>query len=160
MIRTEAGRFNPGVHRIATRLGTLAPVKILLEPKAMKFKPAPPTMAFALALTLTLTLAGTASQADNCAPMRAQIESKIKAAGVTNYSVVTVDSAASAAGKVVGSCGMGTKKIMYAKGDALGASPPATTPASKIAVPVRTNAGAMLTECKDGTVSVGGDCKK
>ena len=157
MIRTDGCRFKSEVSCIAVQaVGTLASARSLLEPKAMTFKPAP----LAAALALALTLMCSASHADSCEPLRAQIESKIKAAGVTNYSVVTVDNAASAAGQVVGSCAMGAKKIMYAKGDAPVASPSAATAANKTAFPAKTKAGAMLTECKDGTVSVGGDCKK
>lgn len=128
----------------------------------MIFIPAPPAAAaaFAFAFALSLTLTCTASRADNCEPLRAQIESKIKAAGVANYALVIADSAASAAGKVVGSCAIGTKKIVYAKGDAPGAAPSAIAPANKTALPVKKNAAAMLTECKDGTVSMGGECKK
>jgi Protein of unknown function (DUF1161) len=114
------------------------------------------------------------SYADNCDDLRAQIDAKIKAAGVASYSVTVVDIAASAPGKVVGSCARGQKKIMYAV-NATSASmqtkPPAATasaPASatsaaavkKPTVAVGKSGEAILTECKDGTVSKGGSCKK
>ena len=114
------------------------------------------------------------SYADNCDDLRAQIDTKIKAAGVASYSVVVVDTSASASGKVVGSCARGQKKIMYsvnalpassqAKPPAATVSAPATAaseaPAKKPAVAVGKSGEAILTECKDGTVSKGGSCKK
>lgn len=135
------------------------------------------------ALFLPLALASTASYADNCDALREQIEGKIKAAGVASFTVVVVDSAANVSGKVVGTCGQGAKKMMYAqqspapssaalapRGAALapsgavatpsGTAPAAAMPASKLSPPAKKAAEAILTECKDGTVSVGGNCKK
>jgi hypothetical protein len=55
---------------------------------------------------------------------------------------------------VVGSCELGSKKIVYQR--EVGSAPPGAGPA-----PARSPEDAdILTECKDGTVSVGGDCKK
>ncbi len=127
-------------------------------------------------IALTLALLSTASQASNCDTLRAQIEDKIKAAGVARFSVVVVDTAASAPGKVVGSCERGAKKIMYTQTAAPAAAPAATpaTPAvpqtakkpaaptasAPQAAPAQAKKDAILTECKDGTVSMGGSCKK
>ena len=102
-----------------------------------------------LALFAPLALACTASYADNCDTLRQQIEGKIKAAGVASFSVVVVDSAANVPGKIVGNCGKGARKIMYSQGGAATGA----APAKKTAEPI-------LTECKYGTVSVGGSCKK
>lgn len=114
------------------------------------------------ALCVPLFLACTASYADNCDALREQIEGKIKAAGVASFTVVVVDSAANAPGKVVGTCAKGAKKMMYTQHSvAPSAAMPATAPsASKPSVPGKKTADAILTECKDGTVSVGGSCKK
>jgi hypothetical protein len=114
------------------------------------------------ALCIPLALVCTASYADNCDVLREQIEGKIKAAGVASFTVVVVDSAANASGKVVGSCANGAKKIMYAQQSvAPGSAMPATAPSSaQPPLPAKNPADAMLTECKDGTVSVGGSCKK
>ncbi len=116
------------------------------------------------AVMVPLALACTASYADNCDALREQIEGKIKAAGVASFTVVVVDSASSLPGKVVGNCAKGAKKILYTQGLASGsaASAPATvaTPAAKPALPVKKATDGILTECKDGTVSVGGSCKK
>lgn len=104
-------------------------------------------------LPAALAFAGAVHGAENCEALRAQIESKISAAGVTRFAVLTVDANAPAAGQVVGSCELGTKKIVYQRedGSAPGAAP----------VPPRSpEDDSILTECKDGTVSVGGDCRK
>ncbi|KQW64310.1 DUF1161 domain-containing protein [Variovorax sp. Root411] len=98
--------------------------------------------------------AAAAQGAEDCEALRTRIESKIAAAGVARFTVTVVDANASANGQVVGSCELGSKKIVYLKdvgpGPASGSgSAPAPTPGEP-----------MLTECKDGTVSVGGDCRK
>jgi Protein of unknown function (DUF1161) len=112
-------------------------------------------------IAISLALFCTASYADNCDDLRGQIESKIKAAGVTNFTVTVVDTAASASGKVVGSCGKGAKKIMYVQAAVQGGgASSAAVPVSKTASPAKKSGDGILTECKDGTVSVGGSCKK
>ena len=134
-------------------------------------------------LASLLALACTISYANNCDDLKAQIESKIKAAGVASFTVTVVDSAANAAGKVVGSCDRGAKKIMYAQSTAAGtvgsaapANPASSGPgnlpkaatatspaaaASKPKPPAKASGGgAILTECKDGSSSIGGSCKK
>jgi Protein of unknown function (DUF1161) len=134
-------------------------------------------------LATGFALAYGASYANNCDDLKTQIESKIKAAGVASFAVTVVDSAATAAGKVVGSCDRGAKKIMYVQNGTVGtvvsAAPvsPAssgpnnlpkattatspTTAASKPKPPTKASgSGAILTECKDGSSSLGGTCKK
>jgi hypothetical protein len=124
-------------------------------------------------------LACGASYADNCEDIRGQIEAKIKSAGVASYSVTVVDAAVTAPGKVVGACAKGAKKIMYAQQAkpvaAVTTAPAATVTARPAATPAQVVPAAsaakpkpaakppsdgVLTECKDGSVSVGGDCKK
>ena len=108
---------------------------------------------------IALASAGTANAAaENCEALRTQIESKIAAAGVTRFTVATVDANAEASGQVVGSCELGSKKIVYQREGAPPA-PPAPDAASSSAPP-RAGDERILTECKDGTVSVGGDCKR
>ena len=95
-----------------------------------------------------------------CQALQAEIDAKIRAAGVTNFTLLTVDTSADVAGRVVGSCGQGTRKIVYLPGGAAAvAARPASAPApaAKVVSTVRTEP--ILTECKDGSVSVGGDCK-
>lgn len=55
-----------------------------------------------------------------------------------------MDADAKVSGRVVGTCDLGHKKFAYLPGK----------PA-----PVRGD-GPILTECKDGTTSLGGDCRK
>jgi hypothetical protein len=92
-----------------------------------------------------------AQDGDNCEAIRAQIESKIAASGVIGFSVTVVDANANRTGQVVGSCALGTRKIVYVRPSAAGTDN-ASTPA-----PAR--GSAMLTECKDGSAPVGGNCK-
>jgi hypothetical protein len=101
-------------------------------------------------IPIVWAFAGAASAAENCEALRTQIEAKIAAAGVTRFSVTAVDASAPAAGQVVGSCELGSKKIVYQRegGPVQGAAP--AQPGSE----------RILTECKDGTVSLGGDCRK
>ena len=91
-------------------------------------------------VALVLFVASTASYANNCETIRSQIEAKIRASGVASFTLSTVEADARVPGKVVGTCDLGTKKIVYA---------PSTSQGQPI-----------LTECKDGSVSRGGDCKK
>ncbi len=126
---------------------------------------------FKLAPFAILALACTASYASNCDALRAQIEGKIKAAGVASFTVTVVDSAASAPGKVVGSCDRGTKKIMYAPSQVPGSAAAPAAPAPPVTplvtkakpldkAPAKAPGDAILTECKDGSTSIGGSCKK
>jgi len=102
-----------------------------------------------LLLPALLLLAGAASRANsNCDTIRAQIEAKVRASGVTDFSLQVVAADAKIAGKVVGSCDLGTRRIVYAAGTS-GAGP-----ASAAGGDAR-----ILTECKDGTVTYG-DCRK
>jgi hypothetical protein len=134
----------------------------------------PLAKALGLTLGLTLAMACSTSYASNCDELRSQIEGKIKAAGVASFTVTVVDSGASAPGKVVGACDKGAKKIMYVQNAVPAAAGVPVAPASQAKAP--TSAGAtdstsakkspaknsgsnMLTECKDGTTSIGGSCK-
>jgi len=97
-------------------------------------------------------LLSTAAHADNCEPLRAQIEANIASKGVTAFTVTVVDAEAVVVGDTVGTCGQGTKKIVYARGmSATGSAAPRPqqpTPDEDIWV-----------ECKDGSMVKGGGCK-
>lgn len=103
----------------------------------------------AIALAASL-LASSPSWANSCDAVRSQIEAKIKASGVGAFTLSTIDAQAKTSDKVVGTCDFGTKKIVYAA-----ASAPASTPAKP-----KPSTEPILTECKDGSVSLGGECKK
>ena len=122
----------------------------------------PNRCAFA-ALLLTTSLNAAAA---TCESIRAEIESKIRASGVVRFTLATVAADAKVAGKVVGSCELGTRKIVYAPAE-LAAPPAAGAAASRTGTgpqpsgqPAASRDDAIVTECKDGTVSLGGDCKK
>ena len=113
-------------------------------------------------LSLLLSLAGlllaatpAAHAAAGCDQLRSEVEGKIAAAGVTRFSVTVVDANAPVtSGKVVGSCELGSKKLVYE-------TAPAGPGAQPAAAPPVAGAGRerILTECRDGTVSMGGPCK-
>lgn len=94
-------------------------------------------------LAATLAIASSAwSQAGNCEAIRKQIEARIQASGATGWTLATVPADKPVPGKVVGQCDLGRQKIVYQAS----ASAPAGSPPP------------ILTECKDGSVSLGGDC--
>lgn len=71
----------------------------------------------------------------SCDDLKAEIAKKIDANGVKNYTLDIVDKDAQTDAKVVGTCGGGTKKIVYtrggaaASGDSSSAAPASSTPA-------------------------------
>ena len=103
---------------------------------------------------LALLLASTAGQASNCESIRDQIDAKIRAAGVASFTLNIVDAGATAPGRNLGSCDRGSKKIMYIVAGSADAG------ASAPAKPHKRGPDGVLTECKDGTVSLGGPCPK
>lgn len=106
---------------------------------------------------LLLALATTSALADRCETVRSEIEDKIRAAGVKEFSVVVVEPSASAPGKVVGNCDQGTRKIVYSRKES---SPAQSTSAAKAAPRSSAEPAPIITECKDGSTAVGGQCKK
>jgi chitodextrinase len=106
-------------------------------------------------LTIALLLAAPASHAaSNCDTIRAGIDAKVRASGVTDFTLSVVDADAKVDtkvdGKVVGSCDRGSKRIVYSRS----AAPAASQPTGKASDEL------IVTECKDGSVSLGGDCRK
>lgn len=77
--------------------------------------------------------------ADNCDAVREGIDKKIRAAGVASFTLEVIDAAASAPGKVVGNCARGGRLIVYRR---------------------NASAPAVITECKDGSAPVDGQCPK
>lgn len=115
--------------------------------------------------SLLLSLAGllvatapAAHAAAGCDQLRSEVEGKIASAGVTRFSVTVVDANAPVtSGKVVSSCELGSKKLVYETTPAA----PGTPGTAAVAAPAARGAGSerILTECRDGTVSMGGACK-
>jgi len=97
-------------------------------------------------LLLGLGMAGVSASAtaagESCDVLRSRIESKISAAGVTNFKLLIVEAGSPARGQVVGSCELGTKQIVYQR--------------DSIPVPREER---IVTECRDGSVGIGGRCK-
>jgi hypothetical protein len=102
--------------------------------------------------------AGAASAAGNCEAIASQIDAKIRAGGVSRFTLTTVDADAKVSGKVVGTCDLGTKKIVYevSTDEAGGGAASPSAPQSSSGHPRNEP---ILTECKDGSVSMGGNCK-
>ena len=118
------------------------------------------TRRFLIATTLWAFAGAVHAQAAGCEALMAQIDAKIRAGGVTQFTLTTVDASAEAGGRVVGTCDLGTKKIVYEPGPTHGAVS-ATRPAQQPApAPARRRDEPMLTECRDGTVNLGGDCRR
>ena len=99
---------------------------------------------------IVLFVASSASHANNCDSIRAQVDAKVRASGVTNFILSVVEAEAKVSGKVVGSCDLGTKKIVYNQSSSPAPSQPQAKPSEE----------GILTECKDGSVAIGGNCKK
>ncbi|MFO1217244.1 MAG: DUF1161 domain-containing protein [Burkholderiaceae bacterium] len=101
-----------------------------------------------LVAALGIAAGAAAMAADNCDAVRADIDKKIRASGVTVFTLEVIDAAAAApgkaAGKVVGNCAGGSRSIVYRRDAA---------PAAAAAAPV-------ITECKDGSTPVNGRCPK
>ena len=119
------------------------------------------TMTKPVVLALAFLLAGPAAAATNCDALRDQIDAKIGAAGVLRYSVTVVDAGDSVAGRTVGTCDLGKKKIVYrqdAGAEPLAATPAAAAPQAPHGRPAR--AETVVTECREGHVAVGGACRK
>lgn len=115
------------------------------------------------ALVLLSGLAGAIAPAQaqvTCESLSAQIDARIRASGVTRFSLRTLDVAEAAPGKVVGSCDKGAKKIVYLQtaADSVAAASGPARPMPKS--PPRPSDDGILTECKDGSMSVGGTCGK
>jgi hypothetical protein len=71
---------------------------------------------FLLAVGL-LSIAGTAMAAGkSCDDLKSEIDAKIKAKGVSAYTLEVVAKGSAADGKVVGTCEGGTKEIVYKRG--------------------------------------------
>jgi hypothetical protein len=71
-----------------------------------------------LVLSLLLVIAATPAlaQPKDCGELKAEIDAKITANGVAEFTTTIIDKDAEADGKVVGTCENGTKKIVYKRG--------------------------------------------
>lgn len=136
-------------------------------------------------LLLTLGALAAPAWAIGCDELRDSIGARIRAGGVSSFSLTVVAADASAPGSVVGSCERGTRKILYVKGAAgTGTPAPAATPAPVATAPAKpavapaspvtpgpapapiaaarpkVAAPEVITECDDGSSVTHGECKK
>ncbi|MDO8450835.1 MAG: DUF1161 domain-containing protein [Rhodoferax sp.] len=115
-------------------------------------------MKLVLALASLLS-ACVSSHAVTCDILASQIESKIKAAGVTNFTLDVVDPGSAGTAKVVGTCDLGKKEIVYASSSSTVLLSRGTAANSNSRSSDRGQSEEkMLTECKDGFF--GPDCKR
>lgn len=93
----------------------------------------------------------THAQVANCEALRDAIALRFRAGGIALPSLRVVDAGQTGQARVVGTCEQGSKRIVYLPGPAE-LPQPGATPKSRSAP------DAVLTECRDGTVTMGGDC--
>ena len=70
----------------------------------------------AVLATAVISVAGSASAKSSCEEVTAQIEAKIKAKGVKDFTLMTVPKDENSELRVVGTCDGGAKKILYKRG--------------------------------------------
>ena len=88
-------------------------------------------MLAAIGVLLFVPVCAHAQAAKPCEELKTEIAAKLDAKGVKAYTLTIVDKDdQTTEGKVVGTCGGGTKKIMYKRGTA-----PAETPAKETTKP-------------------------
>lgn len=86
--------------------------------------------AVAVAMLLCASLPALAQGPVSCDDLKSEIAKKLDAKNVTGYTLDIVAKDKDADGKVVGTCGGGTMKIVYSKG-AAPVKPAAAAPAKK-----------------------------
>lgn len=101
-------------------------------------------------VSLLVVAGAAAAQTGNCEPLRDQIAAKFKAGGLPAVTLVVLPASQASTGRVVGTCERGSYKIVHT----------ATGPAVPASAPVARKDEAILTECKDGSVSMGGTCRR
>ena len=74
-------------------------------------------------IALSATLASASASATPCDQVSAQIDAKLKAKGVKAYTLEAIPVAEVKEQKVVGSCAVGTKKIVYRRVTVVAAAP-------------------------------------
>ncbi|WP_338415357.1 DUF1161 domain-containing protein [uncultured Sphaerotilus sp.] len=112
----------------------------------------------AIATTIALLQAGPSS-AFSCDELRSDVEAKIRASGVSAFSVSVVDASAPSAGRVVGTCDRGAKKLLYTQTTQTTQTESGTAPRNLPAKAER-KVDTIITECKDGSEPVRGQCRK
>lgn len=105
-------------------------------------------------LLLALATGTAAAQSGNCEPLRDQIAAKFKSGGLPAVTLVVLPASQATTGRVVGTCDRGQRKIVQTSTGSV--APPSVPPSA----PAARKDEAILTECKDGSVSMGGTCRR
>jgi Protein of unknown function (DUF1161) len=155
-IEGTASGLRPPAAPHVERYASQTPTNVLVVHNCKAMSPCPLHKLFAIAALLQAL----PSFAVSCEDLRAEVESKIRSTGVAQFTVAIVEASASAPGRLVGTCDQGSRKLLYtqAKSAAAGTKAPAEPSPS----PTRQTRKVepILTECKDGSVSINSDCKK
>lgn len=84
----------------------------------------------AVGVMLFVAVPARAQGPKSCEELKDEITQKLDAKGVKGYALEIVDKDKDAEGKQVGTCGGGTKKIMYKKSSSAAEAPAKDTPKS------------------------------
>ena len=112
-----------------------------------------------VALALGGIVAGPA-HAVSCDELRSAVEAKIRRHGVSNFSLSVIDADQAPNGKLVGTCALGTKKLVYVPGSQSAAPAPAGPQSPRPMTSAKAGGEPMIVECFDGKVYTEGPCKK
>lgn len=100
------------------------------------------------------------AQAISCDALRSAVEARIRRHGVSDFSLSVIDANQAPNGKVVGSCELGTKKLVYVAGAQSAAPAAAGARSPRPMTGAKTGGEPMIVECFDGKVYTEGPCKK
>ena len=108
---------------------------------------------FGTIATVVALLQSAPCSALSCDELKADVEANIRANGVSAFSVSVVEIGVTSVGKVLGTCELGAKKLVYTL---------AATNAQTHSAPAKNEkkAEVIITECKDGLEPVHGECHK
>ena len=98
-----------------------------------------------------------AAHAISCEELQSSVEAKFRSNGVKTFSIAIVEANARATGQVVGTCALGSKKLIYSR-----LQDPAS-PSVQAAPPLASGSSpksSVITECADGRVVTQGGCKR
>jgi hypothetical protein len=108
---------------------------------------------FSAIATAVALLQAISCSALTCDELKTEVEAKIRAVGVTAVSVSIVEAGAPSTGKVVGTCDRGAKKLLYTQAAS-------NMQSRNLPAKGEQKEKAIITECKDGSEPVRGECKK
>lgn len=100
------------------------------------------------------------AQAVSCDALRAAVDARIRSHGVPDFSLSVVDANQAPNGKVVGSCELGTKKLVYVAGPQTVAPAAVGAPSPQPMTSTKAGGAPMIVECFDGKVYTEGPCRK